>query len=133
MEKPIEKNDSGRKRPNLGGYRPGSGWKPDLEAARKAGIAEGYRIAKTEFWLELAESKAVIRLQEILGSDLGTVGGKVLLGAIKETLDRALGRPKETHEHTGKDGGPIEVTEDDSRVQALCLEYEKKLRDTLSS
>lgn len=112
----VEKNDSTKKLKPRGGHRPGSGRKPDLESARKAGIVEGYAIARTEFWLDLAQNKALPRLQEILDSPLDVIGGKTLMTAVVAVIDRALGKPKESHELTGKDGGPLQV---------LAIEYQK--------
>jgi hypothetical protein len=81
-----------------GGKRPGAGRKPGAvnkttlelrEAAQKHGpemLEELARLAKT------AESEAA------------------RVAAANSILDRAYGKPKQSVEHMGSDGGPIQVT-----------------------
>lgn len=102
MEESTEKTE---KSPNLGGRREGSGRKVHIERLIQEKVADQFKIKEAQFWVNLAEKYAVPRLQEILTSPLDVVGGKTLLGAVKETLDRAMGKPKESIDHTtnGKD------------------------------
>lgn len=78
----------------------GGGPKPNIERLVANAKEEGYKIAKAEFWVKLAEEKGVPRLIEILEAPLGTISDKTLLAAVKEVLDRAMGKPKESIDHT---------------------------------
>lgn len=100
-----------------GGARPNSGPKPSIEKL----IDKAYTIAEAKFWVELAENKAIKRIEEILDSPIQKVGAKAVISVAKEVLDRALGKPKESVDLTS--GGktlkyvtPLEVTE---RIQKL--------------
>lgn len=90
---------------NYGGKRENSGRKLNVDRLVEAKLAEGIKIGEAKFWVDLAESHAVPRLREILAAPLGTISDKTLLSAVRETLDRALGKPKESIDHTtnGKD------------------------------
>lgn len=130
QQKSLEQLEKPKK--GWGGARNNSGPKVNIERLVEAAKAEGYEIAKAEFWVKLAQEKAVPRLLEILDSPMDVVGGKTLMSAVVTTIDRALGKPKETHELMGKNGGPIETTtKDDKKIQELCEEYERKLKDAL--
>lgn len=90
---------------NYGGKRENSGRKLNVDRLVEAKLAEGIKIGEAKFWVDLAENHAVPRLREILAAPLGSISDKTLLSAVRETLDRALGKPKESIDHTtnGKD------------------------------
>jgi len=88
-------------------YKPGPGAKPGTNngGGRKPSAEklkeEAYEIMKAEFWVRLAQEKALPRLVKILENPDDSVAFK----AAKEILDRSLGKPKESIDHTtnGKD------------------------------
>lgn len=92
------KREDGRKN---NGCKPGEdrgqGRKPSAAKLRE----EAYEIMKAEFWVRLAQEKALPRLVKILENPDDSVAFK----AAKEILDRSLGKPKESIDHTtnGKD------------------------------
>src|SRR5439155_12282760 len=47
--------------------------------------------------------KALDRLEQQLADEEGHVAAR----AVREVLDRVLGRPRQAHEHTGPAGGPL--------------------------
>jgi hypothetical protein len=79
-----------------GGSRPNSGRKPSIAKLKK----EAYKIAEAEFWADLAENKAIKRLIQILDKNKTT--NPVLMKAIQEVLNRALGKPPETIDLSNK-------------------------------
>lgn len=94
MEEVTDKTEMASFKGQNGGYRPNSGRKPSIEKIR----AEIYDISKAEFWCKLANDKAVIRLQQMLDNPDDSVAFK----AVKEILDRTLGKPRESIDHTTK-------------------------------
>lgn len=76
------------------GSNNGGGRRPSIEKIR----AEIYDISKAEFWCKLANDKAVVRLEKMLDNPDDAVAFK----AIKEILDRTLGKPRESIDHTTK-------------------------------
>lgn len=92
-----------------GGARPGSGPKPNIERLKEEARAAGIKIGEAQFWVNLAEEKALVRLQEILDTPLHEIGGRTMMTAITQVLDRALGRPKESIMHSTEDGKPLGV------------------------
>lgn len=76
------------------GENNGGGRKPSIEKLK----AEVIDIAMAEFWIKLAREKAIPKLQALLECGKSETEMK----AAKEILDRALGRPKESMEITGK-------------------------------
>jgi len=93
---PIEPKKKNRR----GGARPNSGPKTPLEVLEKRAIDEGLKIGEAKFWMNLAENKAIPKLEQLLESS----DDKAAFKAVKEVLDRALGKPKEIVEHSGKVG-----------------------------
>lgn len=83
-----------------GGKRPGAGRKPD---PTKQALAEAYTKALAE---EVDKHKATILAALIAKAETGDIP------AIKEIHDRLMGKAKETVEHSGKDGQPINMSID---------------------
>lgn len=79
-----------------GGARPNSGPKPSIAKLTERLTEKAYTIAEAKFWVDLAENKAVKRMEEILDSPIQKVGAKAIISVAKEVLDRALGKPKES-------------------------------------
>ena len=100
-EKPLESLEKVERRGAKPGDNRGGGRKLNIERLVSTAKEEGYKIAKAEFWVKLAEDYAVPRLLSILenGKD------DVALRACQELLNRAMGKPKESIDHTtnGKD------------------------------
>lgn len=69
---------------------------------------------------------AVRRLGELLESD----NERVAVEAVKEALNRNLGKAPQTVELTGKDGGPVETRQVDP--SKLTTEQLKQLRELLA-
>lgn len=78
--------------------------KTKLEKLRET-LGDGYDVMRAEFWAELADTKAVAVLRANM--ELG-VGDQALKAAI-EVLNRAIGKPRERHEFTGENGGPVKI------------------------
>ena len=98
-----------------GGARPNSGPKPSIEKLTE----KAYTIAEAKFWVDLAENKAIKRLEEILDAPVREVGAKAIISVAKEVLDRALGKPKETVDVTSKGKALFSPTEVADRVVNL--------------
>lgn len=85
----IEKD--GRR--NNGGPRAGSGRKIKRERLLEKAKEEVKDIASIEFWAMMAKNKAIPRLEGILNST--EAKDETVLAAVKEVLNRALGKSKE--------------------------------------
>lgn len=87
-----------------GGARPGAGRKVSIDLIKD----EAKKLAMAEFWVELAENKAIPRLKSLMDNPDDEIAWK----GVKEVLDRAYGRPKESIDHTtnGKDFPPTTIT-----------------------
>lgn len=102
MEEVLGKLEDGRKKNGCKpGENRGGGWKTPMEKVRAQAKEEAFEIMKAEFWVRLAQEKALPRLVKILENPDDSVAFK----AAKEILDRSLGKPKESIDHTtnGKD------------------------------
>ncbi len=92
-----------------GGVRARSGRKPFIDKLTGKEKEKVWKLTEARFWVEIAEEKAMVRLNEILDAPLAQVGSKALLTAVKEVLDRALGKPKESHRFVDGEGNDREV------------------------
>lgn len=108
MESNLGKLEDGRKKNGCKpGENRGGGWKTPMEKVRAQAKAELVDIAKAEFWVALAQDKAVPRLTKMLDNPDDAVAFK----AVKEIIDRTLGKPKESVEIFGKEGAaPIRLS-----------------------
>lgn len=91
-----QKNQSRR-----GGKRPGAGRKRGVPA--KATIRERNDIA------DAAKDYATTALQALVEIAEGGESEPARVTAATALLDRGYGKPRQSVEHTGKDGGPIQV------------------------
>lgn len=107
-----------------GGKRENSGPKTPYAVLKERARLEGIDIGRAEFWMTLARDKAIPALEDMLCSTEDSVRFK----AAKEVLDRALGKPKETHEISGKDGTPIVLTE---KVITIKNKFEEEIKRSL--
>lgn len=112
MEKELKSFDSVEKPSKVdgrkfnGGKRKNAGRKVNVELAKEIAFKEGYDVAKSEFWVKLANEKAVA----VLIANMDMTFGDMAVKSALAVLDRALGRPKEKHEVTGEGGGPLKIT-----------------------
>ena len=95
-------------KPKNGGARPGAGRKAFVDKLTTVEKAQLYSITQAEYWVRVANDKAIKRLEEIL--DNPKENKEILMKAIKEVLDRALGKPKEHIDHTTKDEAITGIT-----------------------
>jgi hypothetical protein len=113
MDEGAEKTENPILPKQNGGARPGSGRKPSLELLKN----EAKKLAYAEFWVELAENKAIPRLKRMMDNPSDEIAWK----PTKEVLDRAFGKPRESVEHTGKDGERIFLTPQDVETAVANL------------
>jgi len=101
----VKKDGTPSKQGNGGGTgnRENVGRKTNIEKLVQSRVEEVRDITRLEFWAKMAKTKAVVRLEGILDSPDSK--DEVVLAAVKEVLNRALGRSKEFIDHTtnGKD------------------------------
>jgi hypothetical protein len=97
-----------------GGKRPGAGRKPGKVSAAKRNLAE------------MAQAYAVVALKTL--ADIAKSGESegARVSAATAILDRAYGKPAQSHQHSGPNGGPIPTVdltnatnEDLDRLEAL--------------
>jgi hypothetical protein len=98
----LEKVDGRVNNGSSPGSNRGGGRRPSIEKLK----AKAYSIATAEFWADLAQDKGIQRLLAILNFETDKPND-TQLRAVQEVLNRALGKPKESHEFTCKDGGEI--------------------------
>ncbi len=89
-----EKIDGRKNNGSTKGSNNGGGRKASIEKIRD----EIRKQTIAEFWVNLAETEAIPRLTQMLDSPFGDVAWK----AIKEVMDRAYGKPKESVDLTSK-------------------------------
>ena len=91
-----------------GGKRPGAGRKPSTIK----GVAR--ILPKDTSALILAEIKANQRWIDLANSE----DERIQLDTLKYLTDRAFGKPKQAIEHSGTNGGPIEVSDARAKLAA---------------
>ena len=87
-----------------GGRRAGAGRKPGSKS--KLTIALGGTLSET---LKGYETIAIAAIVEIAGDHRATASARA--SCALAIIDRIHGKPKQAHEHSGPDGGPIETRE----------------------
>ena len=92
----TEKSEKMSFKGQLGGYRPNSGRKPSIELLKNSVRKE----ISAEFWLELAETYADPFIRRVF--DDPTVAWEVRFRLWQEVMNRAYGKPKESHDVTSK-------------------------------
>lgn len=103
-----------------GGKRPGAG-RPK-GAKDKATREQGATLA------ELARTHSKVALDALVKVAKSGESESARVSAATAILDRGFGRPTQAHEHTGKNGGPIEYRdlgeeEIDARLAALAEKH----------
>lgn len=101
-----------------GGKRPGAG-RPK-GAKDKATREQGGTLA------ELARSHTVDALRALVSIAKSGESEAARVSAATAILDRGYGRPTQAHEHTGKNGGPIEYRDlSDEEIEARIRAHEE--------
>lgn len=77
---------------------------------KTGGRKKGTRNKATAEVRELAQQFGPAAVERLAHIALSSENEKTAVAACKELLDRAYGRAPATMEHTGAEGGPIEVT-----------------------
>ncbi len=93
---PIQKNQSRR-----GGKRPGAG--------RKRGVPVKATPRERNDIADQAKDYADVALQALVGIVRQGMSEAARVTAATALLDRGYGKPRQSVEHAGKDGGPIQV------------------------
>lgn len=99
---------------NRGGRRPGAG-RP--KGAKDRATAD----LKTSLE-ELARSHAPEALQVLVSVARASESDAARVSAANAILDRGYGKPRQAMEHTGADGGPIEVASDHDLAKLIAYQ-----------
>jgi len=110
-----------------GGLRPGAGKKPFVEKLTKEEQQELKEMAKAEYWLKACQDIAVPFVFNLVQDE--SAGKSDRLKAAQEIINRALGKPKERHEHSGPNGDAIKTENlHGPEVDKIKTQYEEALR-----
>lgn len=98
-----------------GGKRPGAGRKPGSK--HRATIEQKATLS------DLARQHTTVALQALVTVATKSESDSAKVAAANAILDRAYGKPTQSHEHTGRNGGPISTVDltkaTDEQIAAL--------------
>jgi hypothetical protein len=104
-----------------GGKRPGAGRKPGSKD--RATAEQGATLA------ELARAHTGTALNVLVQVAQASESDAARVSAANAILDRGYGKPAQISEVTGKDGGPIVVTDDKDLARLIVFQLTKASRD----
>lgn len=110
-----------------GGKREGAGHKFYVDKLTKEEQAALKEMAKAEYWLQACQDIAVPFVFQLVQDQ--EAGKSDRLKAAQEIINRALGKPKERHEHSGPDGEAIKTENlNGPEVDKIRSQYEAELK-----